>query len=136
MISKNRQEPVANLFTDLDLNFTANPLTRDISVKKDSEAVKRSIRNLVLSELYERPFQPELNGGIRNLLFENLGSVQIVTLQNRLRELITNFEPRVTQIGVEIKQLADVNSLVINIRFKVSSIAEIQELDIQLQRVR
>lgn len=136
MIAKNRQEPIANLFTDLDLDFTPNPLTRDISLKKDSEAVKRSIRNLVLTELYERPFQPEMNGGVRNLLFENLGSVQIVTMQNRLQELITNFEPRVTQIGVEIRQLQDIHSLVINIRFKVSSIAEIQEIDINLQRVR
>lgn len=136
MIVKNRQEGIANIFADLDLDFIPNPLTRDISLKKDSEAVKRSIRNLVLTEFYERVFQPELNGGVRNLLFENLGSVQVVVMQNRLQELITNFEPRVTQIGVEIVQTPDVHSLLINIRFKISNIAEIQEININLQRVR
>lgn len=133
---KNRQESIKNLFADLDLDFIPNPLTRDITIKKDSEAIKRSIRNLVLTELYERPFQPELNGGIRSILFERFGSVELATLQTRLEDVIANFEPRVIEVGVEIEEFEERHAIVINIRFRTSNISELQEINIQLQRLR
>jgi phage baseplate assembly protein W len=123
-------------YSDLDLDFTRNPITNDVSLKYDAEAVKRSMRNLLLTGRNERLFQPEIEAGIRNLLFENFGSIQLVTLANRIEELLVNNEPRLHEISVEVVNQEDNNNVRIRIYFRVRNLPIVQTLEVDLQRVR
>lgn len=113
-----------------------NPLTKDVSLKYDAEAIKRSLRNLVFTRKYERLFQPQINAGIHDLLFENFGSIQLVTLRSRIEQTIVNFEPRVTEVSVELLENQEEHHLTMNIYFRVRNVPGMQELSIDLQRVR
>ena len=123
-------------YSDLDLDYTINPLTKDVSLKYDAEAVKRSLRNLIFTQRYERLFQPDINSGINNLLFENFGSIQVVTLRSRIEQTIVNFEPRVTEVNVNVYENQELHHLTIEIQFRVRNTPGLQELSIDLQRVR
>ena len=125
-----------SIYSDLDLDFTINPLTKDVSLKYDAEAVKRSLRNLIFTQRYERLFQPDINSGINNLLFENFGSIQVVTLRSRIEQTIVNFEPRVTEVNVNVYENQELHHLSIEIQFRVRNTPGLQELSIDLQRVR
>lgn len=127
---------VENKYSDLDLDFTRNPITNDVSLKYDEESVKRSMRNLLLTGKNERLFQPDIDGGIKNLLFENFGSIQIVTLANRIEELLINNEPRLHEISVDVVEQPDLNSVKVRMYFRVRNLPEIQSLEVNLQRVR
>jgi hypothetical protein len=123
-------------FSDLDLDFTINPLTKDVSLKYDAEAVKRSLRNLIFTQRYERLFQPDINSGINNILFENFGSIQVVSLRNRIEQTIVNFEPRVTEVIVNVYENQELHYLTVEIQFRVRNVPGLQELSLDLQRVR
>ena len=123
-------------YSDLDLDFTRNPITNDVSLKYDEEAVKRSMRNLLLTGRNERLFQPEINGGIRGLLFENFGSIQLVTFANRIEELLINNEPRLHEVSVEVFDQEDKNTIRVRIYFRVRNLPIVQTLELDLQRVR
>jgi phage baseplate assembly protein W len=123
-------------YSDLDLDFTANPITKDISLKYDVEAVKRSLRNLIFTKKNERFFRPDISGGIHDLLFENFGSIQTVTIRSRIENLIQNYEPRVTEAKIELYEKREQNALQIDIYFRVRNIPGMQELTLDLQRVR
>lgn len=127
---------VDNKYSDLDLDFTRNPITNDVSLKYDEESVKRSMRNLLLTGRNERLFQPDIDGGIKNLLFENFGSIQIVTLANRIEELLVNNEPRLHEISVDVVGQDDRNTVRVRIYFRVRNLPEVQTLEVNLQRVR
>ena len=81
-------------FSDLDLNFTAHPVTKDISRRFDENAVKASLKNLVMTSNYERPFHSELGSQVRALLFEPATPMTRVLLERSIIELVTNFEDR------------------------------------------
>lgn len=123
-------------YSDLDLDFTPNPITKDVPIKYDVESVKRAIRSLVFTNKYERLFQPEIDAGISRLLFENFGTVQLVTLRNRLEQAIVNYEPRVTEVNVKVRTDEENHLLEIDIIFRVRNIPQIETLRIELQRIR
>ena len=81
-------------YSDLNLNFTRNPATGDVARLTDIEAVKRSVRNLILTNQFERPFHPEIGSSVRALLFENVTPLNAILLEDRIREVIINFEER------------------------------------------
>ena len=82
-------------FKDLDLNFTSHPIKKDVSMHYNEKAVINSVKNLVSTNFYERPFQPFLGSNIRALLFEPVDSVVAASLERQITETITNHEPRV-----------------------------------------
>ena len=82
-------------YKDLDLNFTAHPVKKDVSRHLNEKAVINSVKNLVSTNFYERPFQPELGSSIRALLFEPVDSVFGASIERRLFDVINNYEPRV-----------------------------------------
>jgi phage baseplate assembly protein W len=124
------------IFSDIDLDFTPNPFTKDISIKYDEDSVKRSIRNLILTGKNERLFQPEIYSGIKELLFQNFGSVQIVTLQSRLEEMLIISEPRITEVSVEVVENVLDQVLEIDISFSVRGVPDLQRLTLEIERVR
>jgi phage baseplate assembly protein W len=85
----------ARSFKDLDLNFTIHPVKKDINTHKNEYAITNAVKNLILTNHYERPFQPEIGSNIRRLLFENVDSITGAQIEREITETIDNFEPRV-----------------------------------------
>lgn len=123
-------------FSDLDLLFSPNPITKDVSLKYDVEAVKRSVKHLLFTNRGERLFQPELYCGIRNLLFENFGSVQMVSIRNKIEQVISTYEPRVNSLFVDFIPSPDSNYLQIDIKFTVQNSPTVANMTFDIQRAR
>ena len=123
-------------FRDIDLDFSRNAVTNDVNIVEDDVAVKRSLRNLIQTNFYERPFQPELGCGVRELLFENFTPMTKVFLQKKIEEVIINYEPRVELQNVAVDDDQDKNRLVVDIYFYVVGVPGPQVVQTFLQRVR
>jgi phage baseplate assembly protein W len=124
------------LFSDIDLNFTAHPVTRDITRRYDENAIKASIKNLLLTRNYERPFHSEIGSPIRALMFELPGPMFDVMLQRAVIDVINNFEPRVEIIDVLVNDASDLNAVYITIEFKIVNTERPITLDLVLERAR
>ena len=134
--SNNNSNRNSRRYRDIDLNFARNPVTNDIVKIEDVNAVKRSVRNLIQTNFYERPFHPELGSGVRDLLFENFTPLTRVFLQRKIEEVITNFEPRVSLESIRIDQDEDNNRLVCDIYFYVQGVTDPVVVTAFLQRLR
>ena len=134
--SNNNSNRNSRRYRDIDLNFARNPVTNDIVKIEDVNAVKRSVRNLIQTNFYERPFHPELGSGVRDLLFENFTPLTRVFLQRKIEEVITNFEPRVSLESIRIDQDQDNNRLVCDIYFYVQGVTDPVVVTTFLQRLR
>ena len=97
-------------WSDLDLDFTMHPVTKDVSIKRNVEAIKRSVRNLIMTNPFERPFHPEIGSGITGLLFDNVAPTTAVVLQSEIRQVLNNFEPRIELIDIGV--LGDIDKKV------------------------
>jgi len=125
------------VYKDLNLNFGINPVTGDVTTVTDVIAVKRSVRNLLLTNHYDRPFHPEIGSNVPALLFENVGPITGNQLQRAIEEMIGNFEPRARITAVECVPIAESNSYNITIHFYVENLpAEIQTFQTILEAVR
>ena len=105
-------------YRDLDLFFTKKS-NKDVNKVTDIEAVKRSVRNLVLLNHYEKPFHPEIGSGIRDMLFENMSSITAFVLSKKIEDVIENFEPRVNNIGVDVFPSPDENTFEVTISYDI-----------------
>jgi phage baseplate assembly protein W len=113
---------VNRIYSDFDLSFAANPVTGDGAKKYDVNAVKQSLKTLVLTRFYERPFQPKLGSPIYALLFENIDVITANRLQLELEILINKYEPRVRAQDIEVVPEYDTNTFSVNITFYVYGI--------------
>ena len=134
LVSKSKRN--SRKFSDIDIDFTRNVVTSDVLRVEDVVAVKRSVKNLVQTGYYERPFQPELGCGIRELLFENFTPMTKVFLERKIEEVIVNYEPRVNLQNVAVDDDQDRNRLVVDIYFYVVGVPGPQIVQTFLQRVR
>ena len=123
-------------FKDIDLDFGRNTVTNDVMTVTDIVAIKRSVKNLIQTNFYERPFHPEMGCGVRELLFENFTPITGVFIKRKIAEVITNFEPRVTLNSVHLDDDPDNNRLVVYIYFYVTGIPGPQQVSTFLQRLR
>lgn len=123
-------------FTDLDLNFIANPVTGDVSRKYDENAIKQSIKNLVMTNHYEKPFHPEIGSQIYSLLFEPFSPMLKSMLERSIINTIANFEPRASLIDVEVTLNPDNNSIYCQITFRIINTQRPLTVDITLSRTR
>lgn len=128
--------PSKNPFVDLDLNFQPNYIDGDLTVKINEEAVKRSLRNLILLRRFEKPFHPEISSGIQDMLFENPSPVVYSVIQGQIEELIRRYEPRVNNLAVGFLAEPDRNSVTVNIKFTVANRPQVVETNILLERTR
>jgi len=106
-----------NIYKDLDLNFDVNPLTGDIGKKKGIDAIKQSLKNILLYNIFEKPYSTQFDIGIRNLLFENRGKGFETYLRSRINILIKSYEPRVVLNDVVVKSGRDENSVSISVYY-------------------
>ena len=124
-------------YVDLDLFFGKKSSDRDVSEVTDIQAVKRSIRNLVLLNTYEKPFHPEIASGVRDMLFELMTPVSAAILARKIQDVIENFEPRARLVGVRSIPDYDRNSYSVSIEFYVvNTPTELVDLTIFLERLR
>ena len=123
-------------FRDLDLDFERNIVTNDVKVVEDVVAIKRSVRNLVQTNFYERPFHPELGCGVRELLFENFTPLTAVFIKRKIEEVLINYEPRINLTNVAVDDDQDRNRLVVDIYFRIIGIEGPQVVSTFLQRIR
>jgi len=126
----------ARIFSDLDLNFTAHPVTKDIVRKYDDNAIKQSLKNLILTSNYERPFHSEIGSQVRSLLFEPASPMLAVSMRKAIFDLVNNFEPRVELIDVVVDFNPDGNTLYVTITFKIVNTERPLTLDLVLERTR
>lgn len=125
-----------NYFSDLDLNFQRNPITKDVAMKLNEEAVKRSLKNLILLKRYEKPFHPEISSGVQDLLFENFDPITFSVMKSHIEDMIRRYEPRVENLRVTIDSNPDQNSANVNIVFTIMNRPQIMETNIYLERTR
>ena len=125
---------IKEAYKDLDLNFMAHPITGDVTTKSDSEAVKRAVKNIVLTNYYERPFKPSLGGNIRGLLFELNTDRQLNRARDRLADTITALEPRVENVRCKFDTSG--NGLNVIIFYNIKNGLTGQEVEFNITRAR
>lgn len=106
-------------YSDLDLDFVRNPTTGDVSRKVGTEAIKRSVRNLVFTNFYERKFRSDIGSDVTDLLFDNITPLTTIYLQDAITALINNFEPRVKLQSVDVKDDIDNNGYNITLTYVI-----------------
>lgn len=127
---------ITNTSIDLDINFDRNPLSGDVALRKDEEAIKRSLRNLLLFRKGEKPFHPEINSGIQDMLFELTDPVTVAEMRNRIGNIIKAYEPRITSAAIDVVDVIDKNEVRITIRFTIRNIQRVFSTTVALKRLR
>ena len=123
-------------FRDLDLNFAIHPITKDVNIYKAEYAVINSVKNLILTNHFEKPFQPEIGSNLRRLLFENIDSIIAAQIEREIEETINNFEPRVQISSVIAVHAPDENGYKIRLEFFVINNPDPITINFFLERIR
>jgi phage baseplate assembly protein W len=123
-------------FVDLDLSFKVNPFTKDLYLKTDEDAIKTSIKHLLRTNNFERPFHPEIGTQIRSLMFEHFSSAIKIAMERTIQESIEKFEPRVRLLEVSINESEDKNDLDIDIIFTLKNASTPITITTSISRVR
>ena len=124
-------------YSDLDLFFGRKTSNNDVSKITDIQAVKRSIRNLVLLNTYEKPFHPEISSGVRGMLFENMTPITANILARKVEDVINNFEPRARLISVTAIPDLDRNAYEVAVQFYVvNTPTELVDISLMLETLR
>jgi phage baseplate assembly protein W len=123
-------------FSDLDLNFTKHPVTDDVSRRFDENAIKTSLKNLILTNNYERPFNSSLGTPIRGLLFEMASPILSTTIERAIYDVVNTYEPRVNLDSVVVYANADENFIIITLTYRVLNTQRPATLEISLERTR
>ena len=130
-----RKTPV-RLYKDIDLDFKLNPVTHDIGLKTDVQAVKQSLKNLFMTQRGEKKFQPNYGSGIRALLFEPVDYLTGSIIEKEIEFMIKNYEPRVKVQGIAVSASTDTHEYDIRIDFFVVGVKEPQVYTTTLERLR
>ena len=124
-------------YSDLDLFFGKKTSNADIQKVTDVQAVKRSLRNLVQLNTYEKPFHPEIAGGVREMLFEPMSPILAAMIARKVEDVIENFEPRARLVSVRAIPDLERNAYEIIVEFYVvNTPTELVDISIMLERLR
>ena len=124
------------VFSDIDLDFDIHPNTKRLNTLSSENSVLRSLRNLIMTNHYERPFHPELGCGIRESLFDNIMDSTAITIRNRIQEVINNFEPRINLKTVDVIAVPEENGYNVIITFFIVNEAVARQTTFFLERIR
>ena len=135
--SQNTSSRNVRQYVDLDLFFQKKIPNKDVNTITDIQAVKRSVRNLVLLNPYEKPFHPEISSGIRGMLFELMSPFLAAQLAKKVEDVINNFEPRARLVSVRSIPDYDRNAYEVSVEFYiVNAPTELVDLTVMLERIR
>ena len=132
----NKSKRSARIFSDLNLDFAQNPATKDIQKIDDVDAVKRSVRNLINTNYYERPFRPSLGSNLRAMLFELYSPQMSHAISKEIDLLIKNYEPRARLVNVKTNSDPERNGYEVSISFYVVNFPEQVQVQAFLERLR
>ena len=127
---------ISRQYKDLDLNFLAHPIKKDVVKTVDEMAVINSVKNLILTNHYERPFRPELGSNIQKLLFENMDNITASAIEREIQQVIENFEPRVRISSVKVSPKFDDNAFSVGMEFYIINRTEPITIQFFLERAR
>lgn len=139
MLRRQLSTPVPKVTSkDFDLSFRRHPSTGKLLVKKGDEAIKQALKNLVLTNRYERPFRPEFGGDVRKRLFDLFSTISSADFGIQIETAVKNYEPRVMldPYSINVRETTERNTLSINIRFRSAITLSDSVIDINLNRVR
>tara|TARA_R100001460_G_scaffold19008_2_gene39939 strand:+ start:741 stop:1166 length:426 start_codon:yes stop_codon:yes gene_type:complete len=134
--STNKSKKSVRTYRDLDLDFTRHPVTNDVVAIEDVNAVKRSVRNLINTQFYERPFHPELGCGVRDMLFENYTPMTGIFMRRKIEEVLRNYEPRANLSSIQVNEQMDRNAIDVVVNFYVLNLPNPVSVTTTLQRIR
>ena len=125
-----------NVYKDFDLSFSRNPLTNDLATKSDANAIMQSVKSLLNTNYYERPFRPDVGSNLRALLFELSDVFLIDDIKNAIREVILNHEPRISIRSLEVEDRSEYNAYSVNLVYTIIVTQEVKSIDLTLKRLR
>jgi len=135
MSIKRLKDPVL-LFSDLDMDLTIDPLTKDVSAITGENTVKQALKNLLQFKKYDKPFHPEIDSGITDLLFENANSMIMFQMKRKITEMIRSYESRIRGLQVDIVDLSDENSYQIDVQFQIQNSVQTYRATVIVERIR
>ena len=125
------------VFSDVDFAFRMNPVTNDVAVKRDIEAIKQSVVNILSTNRGERPFMPAFGANIQSYLFENVDSVTASLIEEEIRSALVNYEPRVRVLEVFVQDLSDRNAIDIRLNLEIiSPFVAVTSVEFIVERLR
>jgi len=124
------------VFKDLDLNFNIHPVKKDINTHSNEYAVINAVKNLVLTQHYEKPFHPEIGSQVRSMLFENVDSIVASRLERALAEVIDNYEPRASVSQIVATPAPEENGYKVELEFYILNLTDPVNITFFLERIR
>lgn len=122
-------------YKDIDFSMKKHPITNDVSVKTDKEAIKQSLKNLFQMKPYDKPMHPEISG-LYDLLFDQLDGITTFVAEKRATDLINQYEPRVKLEKVKINPDPNNNGVSIKVLYKIKNLNQLEEIDLFIERKR
>ena len=129
-------EKVATRYTDINLQMVPHPLKRDIVPLKDAAAVKNAVRNLIISNFFERPFAPTLGANLRGLLFEPADAITKAAIKDNIIDVLSENEPRIENINILIETASRETEYKITVVFSIKEDDSVQDVEVNLKRLR
>lgn len=123
-------------FSDLDLNFTANPVSKDVSRKYDENAIKQSIKSLILTKNFERPFRSDIGSQIKTLMFEPITPMLSALIKKTIENTLNSYEPRANILDISVLLSPDNNGIYVTIVFAIVNTSTPISVDLFLERTR
>lgn len=130
------QQNKDTLFKDIPLGFSAHPVTGNVKAVTNREAVKQSVKLIVLTNFFERPYNPYLGGHILSQLFENVDSMTEFNITKNIKQALDNFEPRAIVDEVRTQANPEGNSISATITFRIKNDPDPISVDVLLERIR
>lgn len=127
---------MSKTFKDIDLSFIPHPVTKDITILKDEDAIKQAVRNLVFTQNYEKPFRPDIGCQTIGLLFENISVMTSIMIQKSVENVLKNFEPRIRVLNVYVDISPDENGYNLTVEYMIVNHPEPYRFTFFLERLR
>jgi len=123
-------------WSDLDLSLTLHPIRKDITPLRDDNAIRNAVKNLLLTNFYERPFNHSIGANLRALLFEPADAITRMAIRDNIERTLTQHEQRIKILDIQVKDLSDENAYNILVKFLIKEFDTREEVEIVLRRIR
>ena len=130
------QQPIDVFYKDFDIVFSAHPVTRKLNTLTNSDAIKRSLKNIILTDKLERPYNPEFGSDIRQRLFETHDGTVADDIASDIEFAVKNFEPRVKLLDVRVEERIEENGVMISIVFRAQNKTATETVNFFVERIR
>jgi phage baseplate assembly protein W len=134
--SNSTQVAITRKYADLPLSFIQHPGTGDIRPLNDLDAVKQSVKNLILTNFGERPFHPEIGGNVTSYLFENANGLTSFAIEEEIKKVLKEHEPRVNGVTIRVQDNMDANNFIVHLQYNVLALNIEVQSSFYLKRLR